>query len=115
MIQISLGIPEHGWLPLEFSADDFVLYLDVSDVPVNPLAELCSALIIAFQGGTSEVGWHLEPAWCFFRFEHTGQKIILRILNSDGFGKQTSEIFQTTGTVDTVLMPFYRALKGSCM
>lgn len=112
MINLWFGLPEHGWLPVEFKAGDYELELDVSDVPVNPLDELCSALIIVLQGGAAEMGWHLEPTWYYFRFEPSNEVITLVILKSERYGSKTNERFRVTGTFESLLLPICRALKS---
>ena len=44
-IEIDFGVPEHGWLLINFRFGDFSLELDVSDVPADPMEQLCDALI----------------------------------------------------------------------
>lgn len=105
MLIIRFGLPEHGWLPVEMLVDGYVLQFDASDVPVNPLDELCSALILLVQGESVAVDWHLEPARNQFRFESKAQEIVLHIY------EQEMAAYKFIGTFETVVLPFYRALK----
>jgi len=111
-ITVRFGVPEHGWLPVSINAGGFELQLDVSDVPVNPLEELCSALILVLQGMDAEVGWHLEPAWYYFRFSISDELITLIISEQSYWGTTKTEIIRLTGTMACVVLPFYRALKS---
>ena len=112
MLIVGFGIPEHGWLPVEIKEQNYSLLLDASDVPVNPLDELCNALISIAHGGNADVNWHLEPAWCHFHFETSNKVVTLTILMSKRYGLKTDAQFSTTGTFDSLIMPFYRTLKS---
>jgi hypothetical protein len=111
MVQFKFGLLEHGWLPVFFKTEDFTLELDASDVPVNPLDELCNALIAVMQGGTAEAGWHLEPVWYWFRFETFKETVSLSI-SENIWGHEKLEKFRITDTLETIVWPFYKALKG---
>ncbi|WP_345236836.1 hypothetical protein [Hymenobacter saemangeumensis] len=93
------------------AADGLILELDVSDVPVNPLEELCSTLILALQGISARMGWHLEPAWCWLCFEWSGSTVTLIVLISDSFNSKAEERLRITGSVQELVLPWYRALK----
>jgi len=114
MVTIRFGVPVHGWLPVEIDFGDFTLQLDASDVPVNPLDELCSALILVLQGASTEVGWHLEPAWCFLRFETTNNSVTLVVFESAAFKGKADEKLRVTSSVEELVLPWYRALKSFC-
>jgi hypothetical protein len=109
---VRFGVPEHGWLPVYVKADDFELELDVSDVPVNPLEELCSALTLVLQGASAEVSWHLEPDWYYFQFDHNDELITLTISEYSYNVPGRTEIIRLTGSIALVVLPFYRALKS---
>ncbi|MFD2717489.1 hypothetical protein ACFST9_02110 [Hymenobacter monticola] len=112
MVQLTFGRPAHGWLPVDFQAEDYHLQLDVSDVPVNPLDELCSALINVAHGDSAEVNWHLEPAWYQFYFEPKADLITLTILASKRYGLKSEMEFSVTGTFESLVKPIYKALKS---
>lgn len=97
---------------MEFKAADYELDLDVSDVPVNPLDELCSALITILQGNAAEMGWYLEPTWYYFRFEISKEAITLVILYGEYYSSKTDEKLRVMGTFESLLLPIYRALKS---
>jgi len=116
MIQLAFGPPEYGWLPVHFQAQGFHLELDVSDGPVNPLENLCSALISVLQGKPGEMGWNLEPVWYWFRFEpEIDEQITLRICRAEKFSAEADEILQITGAFSTMLLPFYKVLEQNAL
>lgn len=112
MVKLIFGRPEHGWLPVNFQAEGFHLELDVSDVPINPLDELCNALINVAHGESADVNWHLEPAWYHFHFEPNDEAITLIILASERYGLKSVVQFSITGTYESIIKPMYRALKS---
>lgn len=111
MVHITLGQPEHGWLPVALTVEAFELALDVSDVPVNPLEELGQALRLVVQGGAGVVCWHLEPSWYQFRFAPGGKEVEFSVWTGPSYHQQDIELLYYKGTFDAVVLPFYRALK----
>ena len=111
MVHVLFGQPEHGWLPLTLNVGEFVLELDVSDVPVNPVEELCECLGLVLQGVEASVWWHLEPAWYQFRFAPTPREVVFSIWTSASHQGAATNVLQHTGDVESVVLPFYRAFK----
>ncbi|NVO85251.1 hypothetical protein [Hymenobacter terrestris] len=111
-LTIRFGVPEHGCLPVRLQADDFRLQFEASDVPVNSLEELCSALILAFQGIGAQTSWHLEPVWYHFRFAFDNELVALYITEQQGYAAGHTEIIRLTGSVESIVLPFYRALRS---
>jgi hypothetical protein len=111
MVRVLFGQPEHGWLPLTLQVDAFALTLDVSDVPVNPVEELCECLTLVLQGMEASVWWHLEPAWYRFQFAPTPQEVVFSIWKSASHHGAATNVLQHTGDVASVVLPFYRAVK----
>jgi hypothetical protein len=110
-LTIKFGKPNHGWLPINFQAGGFILKLDASDVPVNPLELLCEALIVVPSGGDAEVLWFLEPTACWFHFQHDSEAITLTITESPNWQHGGVCILRLTGSVKEILLPFYKGLK----
>ena len=112
-ITIEFGTPEHGWLLTNLSHKDFEIELDISDVPLDPMVQLCDALI-EINKGISEpnrIIWHLEP-YCYYlqlRKSESGYKAI--ILESDEFDSPTKITTEISGTFEEIILPFYKALK----
>jgi hypothetical protein len=111
MVRVFFGQPQYGWLPLTLQVDAFELILEVSDVPINPLEELCSSLKVVLTGEEASVWWHLEPTWYQFHIEPTSSGVVFTIWQCASYQRPNLKIFQYTGTVDTIVVPFYRALK----
>lgn len=111
MIDVLLGEPAHGWLPLTLNVDGVVLELDVSDVPVNPVEELCECLGLVFQGVEASVWWHLEPTWYQFHFAPTPREVVFSIWKSTSHQGAVTNVLQHTGDIGSVILPFYRAFK----
>ena len=110
MVNIRFGIPEHGWLPVVIDSGDFILELDVSDVPVNPLDGLCGALTRVLQGESAGMGWHLEPAWCWLRFQCHGRTIALTIFESATSNIKAEKKLRLISSVEELVLPWYQAL-----
>jgi hypothetical protein len=112
-ISIEFGIPEHGWLLTNLSHKDFDLEIDISDVPIDPMDQLCDALI-EINKGISEprrIIWHLEP-YCYYLQLiklKSGYKAI--ISESDEFDSPTKITTEILGSFEEIILPLYRALK----
>jgi len=61
-LKCRFGIPQHGWLPIFITCDDFQNEMKVSDMPVNSVDMLIQALSRILDGVDSKVWWHLKPA-----------------------------------------------------
>jgi hypothetical protein len=111
MVRLVLGQPAHGWLPLSLCVDAFELTLDVSDVPINPVEELCNCLYLVLKGGEASVWWHLEPTWYQFHLEPRLGKVLLSIWQAARYQRADVKVLQYTGDFNSLILPFYRALK----
>jgi hypothetical protein len=62
-IKLSLGLPEHGWLPFCLELDDFQIEDEASNVLNDPFAELLDLLDCSLHPGkqTTHVHFWLEP------------------------------------------------------
>lgn len=116
-LNIEFGIPEHGWLPMSFSYKDFKIELEISDIPVDPMEQLCNSLIEINKNiqKPNRVLWHLEP-YCYYlqllKLEENKYKvIILESEKPEGKPRVTNEI---SGAFEEMVYPFYKALKDFC-
>ena len=105
-ISITFGTPEHGWLPVDLSSNDYKLSIDVSDVPINPLEDLCNVLQDVTKGHKSEVYWNLEPVAVFFEFEKSGKEYQLSISQAadNRSFRETKKIIK--GSFQEIIFPF---------
>ncbi|WP_271766694.1 hypothetical protein [Aquimarina algiphila] len=110
-IELNLGHPKNGWLPVELKSLDFELNFRTSNIPETPTDKLCESLILALNGIATEICWDLEPKCYFFRLKPNGNKIHFIILRSDGVTKKHNFIFEFKGDFNTVILPMYRSLK----
>lgn len=112
-INLEFGIPRHGWLLTNFSYKDIVLELDISDVPVNPMTQLCDALIEINKGiaEPSRIIWHLEPYCYYLQLRKLDHRYMVIILESDEFNSPTKMTTEISGTFEEIILPLYRALK----
>ena len=112
-IVVEFGIPEHGWLITNLSYKDFELELDVSDVPIDPMVQLCDALIEINKGirEPSRVIWHLEPYCYYLQLKELENGYKALILESDEFDSPTKITAELSGSFEELILPFYRALK----
>jgi hypothetical protein len=109
-VLVHFGQPEHGWLPVLFQASTFKLDFCASNVPTNPLDALCEALAVVPIGGSATVMWHLEPAIYRFVFENQAGEVTLEITEAPAYNKPSTCLLRLTGSVRTILLPFYKAL-----
>lgn len=112
-IHIEFGNPDHGWLPIRFSHKDFSIELDVSDVPIDPIAQLCDTLIELFNGiiDPSLVVWHLEPYCYYLKLGRLDNEYIAEILESDDLNSPIKPTIEIVGTFEEIILPLFEALK----
>ncbi len=110
-IELNLGNPKNGWLPIEFKSADFELAFNTSNIPENPTEKLCESLILAMDGIETEVCWNLEPECYFFELKHSGKEIELSISKSGRITGNRNLIYKLTGNFESVILPMYRSLK----
>lgn len=113
-LKIQFGIPEHGWLPVELTHKEYTLKMDVSDIPVDPIHLLISALLKVIEGRSSEVWWNLEPKGYYFTFQPKGNddySIKIESAENTRGVESRSTLFSTSGNLENLLTPFWRALR----
>ncbi len=113
-ISIQFGIPEHGWLPTVFKYGDFELKLDISDVPLNPMTQLCDSLIQLLKGINQPeiIPWHLEPYCYYLRLNRADKNYNAIILESENLDSPTKQTFEANGNFESIILPIYRSLKN---
>lgn len=110
-LQLTIGNPKNGWLPIELKSSDFKLEFNASNVPENPTDKLCEFLILAINGIESEICWNLEPECYFFELKPNGKVIDFIISKSGGITENGNLIYKLTGEFESVILPMYRSLK----
>lgn len=110
-IELNLGNPKAGWLPIELKSGDFELEINTSNIPENPTDKLCESLILAMDGIETEICWNLEPECYFFELKHSGKEIELNISKSGRIKGNRNLIYKLTGDFESVILPMYRSLK----
>lgn len=112
-IIIEFGIPEHGWLPIVFEHLDYHLEFEISNVPLDPMEQLCEALIQINKGITepNQIIWHLEPYCYYLQLIISDEEYKAIILESDEFNSPRKVTKEIAGSFDEIILPLYRALK----
>ena len=110
-IELRLGNPKNGWLPIGLKSAEFELEFNASNIPENPTDKLCESLILALNGIETEICWNMEPECYFFKLKPNGKEINLIILKSNGTTENRNLIYKLTGDFTTVILPIYRSLK----
>jgi len=112
-ISLKFGTPEFGWLPIKFKYQNFNLALDVSDVPVNPINQLCTCLIQINKGikFPQIIVWHLEPRCYYLQLEKNDNNFNVKILESESLDSQMDLLIKFTGDFENIILPLYRGLK----
>lgn len=109
-IELNLGNPHHGWLPIEFKSGEFELNFTSSKIPENPTDKMCDALILCLKGVESKFRWNLEPDIYFFKLTPSGNFIKLSISESNGSEVQNL-IYEFNEGFNSLILPMYRSLK----
>lgn len=110
-IELNLGNPKNGWLPIELKSMDFELEFNASNIPEIPTDKLCESLILAMKGIETEICWNLEPECYFFELKQIRKGIELNISKSGGITESRILIYELTGNFESVILPMYRSLK----
>jgi len=110
-IELNLGNPKNGWLPIELKFANFELEFIASNIPENPTDKLCESLILALNGIETEICWNLEPECFFFELKPSEKEINLIILKSSGITENRNLIYKLTGDFQSVILPMFRSLK----
>ena len=110
-LELNLGNPENGWIPIELKIADFELEFNASNIPENPTDKLCESLILALNGIETEICWNLEPECYFFELKPSGKVINLIISESNEISESRKRIYKLNGDFESVILPLYRSLK----
>ena len=110
-IELNLGNPKNGWLPVELKSAEFELEFNASNIPENPTDKLCESLILALNGIETQICWNLEPKCYFFNLKPIEQEIDFIVSKSDGKTENRNMIYKLNGNFETVILPMYRSLK----
>jgi len=112
-LEIEFSEPESGWLFVKIHFDDFNLEIGVSNIPSDPMVELCDTLIQINKGIQKPeiVIWHLEPYCYYLQLEKKEHDYIATILESDHYNSPKRVIKELKGTYETIILPLYRGLK----
>ena len=104
-IKLNFKKPENGWLPVEFHSDQVELSFISSNIPENPIDQLCENLILALKGVESKTFWNLEPDQLVFELAPLGENFNLIIT------EQGENVCSQRGNFERVLLPLYWSLK----
>jgi hypothetical protein len=113
-ISIKLGIPEHGWLPVDFRFKDFHLDFAASDVLNDPIEELYDVVTNLQDNELKRITFWLEPGAYFFEFERTGKGISVTIIQTEDIHNESAikSILRTIiGNDKEIIEPFRTELK----
>ncbi|MDY2588060.1 hypothetical protein [Winogradskyella aquimaris] len=110
-IELNLGNPKNGWLPIELKSAEFELEFMASNIPENPTDKLCESLILAINGLETEICWNLEPECYFIELKPNGKGIDIFISKSGEKTKKRNLIYELNGNFETLILPMYRSLK----
>ena len=110
-IQLNLGHPKNGWIPVKLKFPDFELNFMASNIPEDPIEKLCEVLILTLNGIETELCWNLEPKCYFFKLKPNGNKIHFIVLQNERIKEKHNLIYEFTGDFESVVLPMYRDLK----
>lgn len=110
-IELNLGNPKNGWLPIELKSAEFKLDFIASNISENPTDKLCASLILALNEVETEICWNQEPECYFFKLKPSGKGIDFVISKSGEVTEKRNQIYELTGDFESVILPMYRSLK----
>lgn len=111
VMELNLGNPKNGWIPITFKSTDFELEFIASNIPENPIDKLCESLILLLNGIATEFCWNLEPEYYFFSLDPKEKQINLIISKNSKTSETPNPIFELIGDFKSIILPMYRSLK----
>lgn len=113
-LKLVFGTAHHGWLPTLLTYNDFVLEIEISDVPVDPMEQLCTTLIQLMKGIREpiKVIWHLEPYCYYLQLENVITCYKVKLLESKDFESPMTLTKEIEGSFENMILPLYRAVKA---
>jgi hypothetical protein len=114
IIHISIGTPQHGWLPVIFRNKDISLDLHALNVLNDPIEQLYNVIINLKHEEERQVIWWLEPGAYILGFKRENQNVTLRISEKKDLNVESSEelvLTVITGNNKEIINPFFVALK----
>lgn len=109
---LSFEQPRHGWLPLRIEGAGRVVEFAASDVPNNPVAELCDALFQAARREPATVWWHLEPDGYYLHLEPEGHNMRLRLTFAPQSAREREEeVLSVSAPMNRILLVLWRFLR----
>lgn len=116
-ISIIFGVPSHGWLPVNFSYNEFDLNFGASDVLNDPIEELYNAITKLQDRESRQITWWVEPEAYLFEIEKNGENLTLEIIETEDLHKQSAakkSLLKITVEEEQIIIPFRKALKLFC-
>lgn len=111
-MNIKLGEPIHGWLPVTVEHGAMSFMFEASDVPIDPVSRLIVSLNHLFTGRNSEVWWHLEPDGYYLDFKAQDGKFLVSFEFSNGSNRPRADLkFQFTDSIENIVVPIWREIK----
>ncbi len=114
--KLKFGAVKHGWFPITFTTNETEIYIDASDVPIDPVLELIKAVEGAFLYQTESEAWFsLEPYYYQMIFKPIKNSIKIEIFYVDENGaslqRRKEKMFEYIGNANALLLQFWRGLK----
>lgn len=112
LLKLSFAEPRNGWLSVSLNVGSKEFEFSASDVPNNPVEDLCNALFDVFANRGAGVWWHLEPDGYYFQFSSAEGQVQLRVFFARGSDRQQrTEVASVCGSKEEILLPLWRALR----
>jgi len=111
-IILIIGTPKFGWLPINLRCEGYKLEIQASNIPRNPLEQLCSSLIQLLMGVNEppEVLLHLEPQCYYWQFLNKNGNFFLEIYKSENYEGERKFVKEINGSFNEIIFPFYCGL-----
>lgn len=110
-LEFNLSHPSNGWINVKFRHLNFEINFIASNIPENPIQNLCNSLILTLNNIESEFYWNLEPEYFHFEFKFDKKNYILNISKSISINNDKKLIYKLIGDYESLILPFYRSLK----
>lgn len=108
-LKVEISPPENGWTHIKLISNNSSYEFFPSDVPIDSIAELISAILGILNGKTeTEVYWNDEPVIHNFLFSYKNDICYFEVIEVSG--SKRIEKFSFNGTKYKVLYPFWKAL-----
>ncbi|HYH15092.1 MAG TPA: hypothetical protein VD794_07730 [Flavisolibacter sp.] len=109
-VNINLGKPNVGWLPIDILASDFKLSFEASDLGLNVLDQLADMVIGLDNNRAAECYFYLEPGAYVLKTKPSSDIVDLQIEFTEDFDMKDDQVFEPVFHAEVNASEFRKSL-----